>query len=194
MHVDDEARRGAERIGAQRHRHGAGMPAVTRERELQARHARDRADDAERRARRRERRALLDVQLDEARRCRLEPAGARQLAEPERRERLGQGDAVGVAQIALVVVELAADRAAAEHAAAEARALLETKGDDHETAARRTFGADRLGGVERAEHAKGAVEAASVGRRVEMRTAPDLGQIRLAAGQPAHQVARRIAR
>ena len=53
---------------------------------------------------------------------------------------------------------------------------------------------DRLRGVERAEHAEGAVEAAAVGRRVEMRTAPDLGQIRLAAGQPAHQVARRIAR
>ena len=42
---------------------------------------------------------------------------------------------------------------------------------------------DRLGGVERAEHAEGAVEAPAVGRRVEMRTAPDLGQIRLAARQ-----------
>jgi hypothetical protein len=154
----------------------------------------DRGDDAERHAGSRERRALLDVQLDEARGWRIEPSRARQLAEPERGKRLGQRDAIGVAQIALVVVELSADRAAAEHAAAEARPLLEPKGDDRQSAVRHRSGADRLHGIERAEHTQCPVEAATVGRRVEMRSAPDLGQIRLAAGQPAHEVACRIAR
>ena len=40
---------------------------------------------------------------------------------------------------------------------------------------------DRLGGVERQEGAERAVEAPAVRRRVEMRPAPDLGQIGLAA-------------
>ena len=192
--VDDEASRSAERVGAQRHRHGAGVAPVARERELETRHARNRGDDAERQAGGGERRALLDVQLEEARRRWVEPAAGGQLPEPERPERVRQRDAVGVAQVALVVVEHAADRPAAEDSAAEARALLEPEGDHAEAAARRTVGPDRLGCVERAEHAERAVEAPAVRRGVQMRPAPDLRQLGLASPQAPDEIAARVAR
>ena len=72
---------------------------------------------------------------------RLEPAGRRQLAVAERGEGLRERDAVGVEQIALALLEHAAERAAAEAPDAEARALLEAEGHDRERAAGRAAGA-----------------------------------------------------
>ena len=55
-------------------------------------------------------------------------------------------------------------------------------------------GGDRLDRVERAEHAEGAVEATAVGRRVEMRPAPDLRQLGLASLEAPDEVAASVAR
>ena len=100
----------------------------------------------------------------------------RQIAESERGEGLAQRHPVAVAQGGLVGLERPADRATAEDAAAEARALLEPEREHGQgpggPAARR----DRLRHLERREHAERPVEASAVERRVEMRAAPDLGE------------------
>ena len=94
----------------------------------------------------------------------------------------------GSSEVALVVVEHAAHRAAAEYAAPEARALLEPEGHGRDACG----AADRRRRIASAassasEHAERAVEAPAVGRRVEVRAAPDLGQIGLAPEQPARR-------
>ena len=66
----DESGRRRESVGPQVHRHGAGMAATAREDQLDAGHSRDRRHEPERRALGGERRALLDVRLDKARRGR----------------------------------------------------------------------------------------------------------------------------
>ena len=192
MRGDDDPRGGGERVRAQAHRHGAGVPAAPAERDLDADHAGDRRDDPERHAVLGEHRPLLDVRLDEARGARPQPAAPRQLPEPERRERLAEADSVGVPQVGLVRLERAADRTAAEDPAAEARALLEPEGDDRERPRAAAARADRLGRVERGEHAERPVEAAAVERRVEVRSAPHLGQRRVGAGGTAVEVARGV--
>ena len=115
----------------------------------------------------------------------------RQLAEAERGERLAQRDAVGIAQVGLVGLEHPADRPAAEDAASEAPALLEPECDGPAACARATRCGDRLDRVDRREHTECAVEATTVGRRVQVRAAPHLGQLRVGARRAAVQVARR---
>jgi hypothetical protein len=169
------------------------MAPAARERELEARHARDRADDAQWKAGIRKRRPLLDVQLDEARGRWVEPAHTRQLTQPEGAEGLGERDAVGIDELALVVLEQAADRATAEHATAEARAFLEAECDHDDAALRRPAGGDRLGRVECAQDAESAVEAAAVRRCVQVRAAPDLRKLRLPPWQAPEEVAAGVA-
>ena len=93
--------------------------------------------------------------LQEARRAVPEPSLSWQpLAQTELDEGLLERDPVGVTQVGLVGLEHAAKRAAAEHAAAESRALLEPKGHGRERPRRPAARRDRLQGIERREHAE----------------------------------------
>ena len=126
-------------------------------------------------------------------RRRVQPAGARQLAVAERRERLRERDPVGVDEVALVVVEHAAHRAAAEIRRARSAGLPRAGTPwPRRCGAGRVARADRLGRVERQERAERAVEAPAVRRRVEVRPAPDLGQTGLAPRQPPDDVPGRV--
>ena len=117
----------------------------------------------------------------------------RQLAVAERGERLGQRDAVGVD----------AGRPRRRRASPQtARLPKQPRPKRGPSSSRNAMTASvRRGGPSRAiasaassasEHAERAVEAPAVGRRVEVRAAPDLGQLGLAAGEPADEVAGRV--
>ena len=142
-----------------------------------------------------ERRALLDVRLDEARGRGLEPAARRQLAVAERGERLAERSRR----------RRRAGRPRRARACRRRARLPKTPRPKRGPSSSRNATAterrseppstrDRLERVERREHAERAVEATAVGRRVEVRAAPDLGQRRARADERPVQVAGRVER
>ena len=193
MDAADEPGGGRQGVRPQRHRHRAGVAAAAGEDELDPGHPGDRRHEPERRVPGGERRALLDMRLDEARRRTVEHrAGREGLPQPQRRERLAERDAVGVDEVGLVCLELAEERPRAEDAAPEPRALFEPEGDHRDRAPGAAGGAGSPRRRRGREDAEGAVEAAAVGRGVEMGSCPDLCHRRVGAGRAAEQVARAV--
>jgi hypothetical protein len=187
----DEAGGGRDRVGSHRHRHRAGVTAAAVERDLDPGHAGDRRNQPQRRPGGRQHRALLDVSLD-VRRRRLQPTLAGKHTQPQTGERVGQRDTIGVDQIALIGLEHAGHRPAAEHAAAEAAPFLEPERDHLQPAPCSPAGRNRLHRLQRRDHSQRSVEAAAVGRRVEMRAGHHGGERGIRSGHPSQQVPGRV--
>src|SRR5439155_10601076 len=96
-----------------------------------------------------------------------------------------------VARIQLAGCEPTAQRPAAEVALSEPAALLVAEGDDPDgpRVRPRAGGDDRL---QPGHHAEGAVEPAAIGDGIEVRSGPDLRELRGAPWRPADQVADRV--
>ena len=174
----------AEGVRPQRHRHRARVAAAAGEDELDPGHPGDRRDEPERGAPGGERRALLDVRLDEARRRRSSTG-------PE--GRLSPSPSAANASPSVTPSASTSSASSGSSSPKSARdpktprpnrgPLLEPEGDDGDRAPGAAGGVDRLGDVEGRDDAQRAVEAPAVRRGVEVRSGPDLGRRRVGAGR-----------
>src|SRR3954463_2898266 len=190
-------RGGSERVVAQVHRHGAGMPGGATQASAQAREAVDRSDHADRQSLGFQHRSLLDVHLyiGEQAALRATELQAALRIETELAERLAHRSSGRVARLERPGIEPAGECAAAEHRRAEAHAFLVAKAD-HLERKRQPAPGTREGtdAFDRRDHAEHAVVAAGVAHGVEVRAEDEARCAARAAVIAADGIADRIER
>ena len=160
-----------QRVAAGVHRHRARVPGAAGEHDLRARGPGDRADHAERETALLQHRALLDVHLAVAEQPLAVAGGADgPRVAPEVAQRVAERHAVLVDEREQFGAERPGQRAAAQAADAEARALLIGEGDDIDGERQPPLGpVQPLHAGHGDEHAERPVVGAGVAHRVEVR-------------------------
>ena len=135
----------------------------------------DVADDAERKARLFQTRALFDVQLEVRRKLlRIAPGRCGVALLAEGAQGVGDRNPIAIAPVADAACQPAERRRGAEETHAEARTLFVGPGHDLDRTPHLHPGVDeRLDGFDRAQHAEGAVEPPALGHRIEVRADKD---------------------
>jgi len=186
-----EAGGGDQGVPPLRHGRATRVRSLAGEPDGQARHRDDLTDHPEREVAVGQRRALLDVQLDEDAGKRLHAASRQRGRQAQRGEGPANARSAGITHVQLGGSEPTAQRPAAEVALSEPAAFLVAEGNDPDSprVRPRAGGGDRL---QPGHHAEGAVEPAAVRDGIEMGPGPDFRELRGAPGRPADQVANRV--